>query len=292
MFGTYCASCHGPEGGGTPKGSAITNDSFLALVSDQGLRTIVITGRPELGAPDWRGNVPGQSNDRSGNHRCSCLAGISACAESGAALFRYRTMRNISRNTRRNKMSTNTVTAPPADASLSRRGFFMKLGILFNGFAAIVLALPVARFLFSSITRGRGNGYLSWVRLGDVSNFPEGETRMATFRNPLVMPTDGKTVDTACWVRRIAGDQFQVFAINCAHLGCPVRWFPQSGLFMCPCHGGAYYRDGSRASGPPERGLFEYPYKVENGVLTIEAGQLPTPGDPVASLTSEKPPCA
>ena len=115
---------------------------------------------------------------------------------------------------------------------------------------------------------------------------------MATFRNPLVMPTDGKTVDTACWVRRIAGDQFQVFAINCAHLGCPVRWFQQSGLFMCPCHGGAYYRDGSRASGPPERGLFEYPYKVENGVLTIDAGQLPTPGDPVASLTSEKPPCA
>jgi cytochrome c oxidase cbb3-type subunit 3/ubiquinol-cytochrome c reductase cytochrome c subunit len=58
-FGTYCASCHGSEGGGTQKGSAITNDSFLALVSDQGLRTIVITGRPELGAPDWRANVPG-----------------------------------------------------------------------------------------------------------------------------------------------------------------------------------------------------------------------------------------
>jgi cytochrome c oxidase cbb3-type subunit 3 len=60
VFGTYCASCHGSEGGGTQKGSAITNDSFLALVSDQGLRTIVIAGRPELGAPDWRGNVPGR----------------------------------------------------------------------------------------------------------------------------------------------------------------------------------------------------------------------------------------
>ena len=60
VFGTYCASCHGSEGAGTPKGSAITNDSFLALVSNQGLRTIVITGRPELGAPDWRGNVPGR----------------------------------------------------------------------------------------------------------------------------------------------------------------------------------------------------------------------------------------
>ena len=61
VFGTYCASCHGSEGGGTQKGSAITNDSFLALISDQALRTIVITGRPELGAPDWRGNVPGRA---------------------------------------------------------------------------------------------------------------------------------------------------------------------------------------------------------------------------------------
>ena len=60
VFGTYCASCHGSDGGGTRKGSAITNDSFLALVSDQTLRTIVITGKPELGAPDWRGNVPGR----------------------------------------------------------------------------------------------------------------------------------------------------------------------------------------------------------------------------------------
>ena len=60
VYGTYCASCHGPGGQGTPKGSAVTNDSFLALVSDQELRTIVITGRPELGAPDWRGDVPGK----------------------------------------------------------------------------------------------------------------------------------------------------------------------------------------------------------------------------------------
>ena len=61
VYGTYCASCHGTQGQGGKKGSAITNDSFLALVSDQGLRTIVITGRPELGAPDWRGNVPGKA---------------------------------------------------------------------------------------------------------------------------------------------------------------------------------------------------------------------------------------
>jgi cytochrome c oxidase cbb3-type subunit III len=59
-FTTYCSSCHGAQGQGGPKGSSITNDSFLALVSDQYLRTIVIAGRPELGAPDWRGDVPGK----------------------------------------------------------------------------------------------------------------------------------------------------------------------------------------------------------------------------------------
>ena len=59
-YTTYCESCHGLDGRGGSKGSAITNDSFLALISDQGLRTIVIAGRPELGAPDWRGNIPGK----------------------------------------------------------------------------------------------------------------------------------------------------------------------------------------------------------------------------------------
>jgi Rieske Fe-S protein len=178
------------------------------------------------------------------------------------------------------------------DRSIPRRSFFTKLGILFNGLVAAAIAAPLVRFLLSSVTRGRADAYLSWVALGPVSQFPEGETRLATFRNPNVMPADGKTVDTACWVRRVGGDQFQVFAVNCAHLGCPVRWFPQSGLFMCPCHGGVYYSDGSRASGPPERGLFEYPYKVQNGLITIQAGELPTPGAPTAALSGEKPPCA
>ncbi|MGA1090126.1 MAG: ubiquinol-cytochrome c reductase iron-sulfur subunit, partial [Candidatus Nanopelagicales bacterium] len=59
------------------------------------------------------------------------------------------------------------------------------------------------------------------------------------------------------------------------HLGCPVRWFPQSRLFMCPCHGGVYYEDGSRASGPPPRSLFPYPAKIENDHLWIDAGRLP-----------------
>jgi len=59
VYQTFCQSCHGADGQSGPTGSAITNDSFLALASDQYLRTIVIAGRPELRAPDWRGYVAG-----------------------------------------------------------------------------------------------------------------------------------------------------------------------------------------------------------------------------------------
>ena len=61
VYGIFCGSCHGLDGKGTPKGSAIVDDSYLALVSDQGLRTIVIAGRPDLRHPDWRSYVPSRA---------------------------------------------------------------------------------------------------------------------------------------------------------------------------------------------------------------------------------------
>ena len=60
VYAVYCASCHGPDGRGGKRGSSIVDASFLALVSDQSLRTTVIVGRPDLGAPDFRENVPGK----------------------------------------------------------------------------------------------------------------------------------------------------------------------------------------------------------------------------------------
>ncbi len=60
VYQTFCSSCHGPDGTGGKKASSIADGSYLALVSDQHLRTTVIAGRPELGAPDWREDVPGR----------------------------------------------------------------------------------------------------------------------------------------------------------------------------------------------------------------------------------------
>jgi menaquinol-cytochrome c reductase iron-sulfur subunit len=176
--------------------------------------------------------------------------------------------------------------------STSRRALLMKVALLFNGVVGVALAIPIVRYLFSPLARERKPGYQSWISLGELTKFPSGQTRLAVYRNPIANPGDGQTANLPCWVRNVDDQKFQVFAINCAHLGCPVRWFPQSNLFLCPCHGGAYYQDGSRASGPPERGLFEYEYKIESGSLLIQAGELPTPGQPVASQLGGKTPCA
>jgi Rieske Fe-S protein len=170
-------------------------------------------------------------------------------------------------------------TAPEIAAAhataTSRRGFLFKLAVGLNGIVGAVLAVPIVGYLLGPAMK-KDEEVNSWVKLGAVNTFPTGQTRLAEYINPVVGPTDGDTAKTACWVRHAEDGNFQVFAINCAHLGCPVRWFEQSKLFLCPCHGGAYYEDGSRASGPPLRGLFEYKHRVESGSLMILAGQLPT----------------
>ena len=167
--------------------------------------------------------------------------------------------------------------APPEAkaAAHSRRAFLFKLSILLNGAVGAVLAVPILDYILGPAFK-KSSSYDSWISLGAINQFPEGETHLVDYRNPVLAPSDGATGNIPCWVRHISGSKFQVFAINCAHLGCPVRWFAQSKLFLCPCHGGAYYADGARASGPPERGLFEYPYKISDGMLMIHAGEMPT----------------
>ena len=163
-------------------------------------------------------------------------------------------------------------------SATSRRAFLFKLAVGMNGLVGAALAVPIVGYLLGPIFK-RSAGFDSWIKLGAVDAFPRGETRLAEYINPITGPSDGATAKVACWVRHSEDDKFQVFAINCAHLGCPVRWFAQSQLFLCPCHGGAYYADGRRASGPPPRDLFQYKHRIESGTLMIHAGQMPTLAD-------------
>jgi menaquinol-cytochrome c reductase iron-sulfur subunit len=155
----------------------------------------------------------------------------------------------------------------------NRRDFLLKLGLGLNVVAGAMISVPILGYALSSFFKKMP---LKEISLGPIDKFPEGTTRLASFSNPYQVPWDGETAEIPCWVRRIQGEEFQIFAINCTHLGCPVRWFEESKLFMCPCHGGAFYEDGSHASGPPPRGLYTYEYKVVNNELILQGGILPT----------------
>ena len=181
-----------------------------------------------------------------------------------------------------NTQEAERVPEPQATAKkVSRRQMLITFGVALNAVAGVLFAIPVVGYIFGPSRRKEMKKELAWVTLGSLTQFPEGETRLATYRNPFVRPWDGDTGNIPCWVRRISADKFQVFAINCTHLGCPVRWFQESRLFMCPCHGGAFYEDGSHASGPPPRGLFEYQHKIDSGELKVLGGHLPTLAEPL-----------
>src|SRR5262249_13490011 len=156
-------------------------------------------------------------------------------------------------------MTETCTCARTDDAGVSRRNALLRLGAGMTGVGAALMGVPILGFVLSAFSRPAPAQW--WVSLGPLEQFPAAETRLVVYQNPSTRPWDGDTAHVPCWVRRIDEQRFQVFAINCTHLGCPVRWFPESKLFMCPCHGGAFYADGSHASGPPPRGLFEYQHK-------------------------------
>jgi hypothetical protein len=93
------------------------------------------------------------------------------------------------------------------------------------------------------------------------------ETRLAVYENPTGR-WDGHR-EHPCWVRHQR--ERSRFAVN-ARICCPA-WFAQSRLFMCPCHGGAYYEDGARVG--RHRGPFEYEYQVKDGQLCARAAADP-----------------
>lgn len=157
----------------------------------------------------------------------------------------------------------------------SRRTFLFQLAIGMNAMVGAVLAVPLLGYVLSPMFRKNGS-YNAWVPIGKLDAMPVGATRLLQFLNPERTPTDGETANIPVWARRITPTGYEVFAINCAHLGCPVRWFEQSQLFLCPCHGGAYYSTGEVAAGPPPRGLYKYNVRVEGDTVLIHAGELPT----------------
>jgi menaquinol-cytochrome c reductase iron-sulfur subunit len=156
--------------------------------------------------------------------------------------------------------------------AISRRRFFEKLSIGLASFCAAVVGIPLVGFIIAPLFRKPPE---DWVTVGKVNDFQIGKTVSVTVIDSSPLPWAGVTAKNAVWLRRENENNFIAFSANCTHLGCPVRWMEGADLFMCPCHGGVYYRDGQVAAGPPPHPLFRYDVRVENGEVKMKSVVVP-----------------
>jgi menaquinol-cytochrome c reductase iron-sulfur subunit len=157
----------------------------------------------------------------------------------------------------------------PPDAS--RRRLLIVVGAC-GGAIAAAIGVPAAGMFIGPMLKAVPE---SWRAVGRVDQFKVGETVQVNFQSVSPVPWSGVTAETAAWLRRVSESEFIAFAVNCTHLGCPVRWEAQADLFLCPCHGGTFYQDGTVAAGPPPRALDQYRGRVRDGQVEVEAGALP-----------------
>jgi menaquinol-cytochrome c reductase iron-sulfur subunit len=165
------------------------------------------------------------------------------------------------------------VEAPPASPEvIERRRFLARVTVGLGACMGVGVAAPMAGFVVAPLFRKVPH---EWRKVGKASDFVVGHTVGVTFADASPLPWAGVTAKTAAWLRRVSEEAFVAFSVNCAHLGCPVRWLPDAHLFMCPCHGGVYYADGTVAAGPPPHPLPQYPVRVPGGEVEIHTEPIP-----------------
>lgn len=158
------------------------------------------------------------------------------------------------------------------DDNVNRRNFIIKILAGFGALLGAVVSIPIVGAMVAPIYRRKSQ---DWRSVGKVDDFKIGNTVLVKFKNTSPLPWSGVTSQTASWLRRESDDKFIAFSVNCAHLGCPVRWIADAQLFLCPCHGGVYNKDGSYASGPPPKGLSRYPVRIKNNEVEILSSPIP-----------------
>ncbi len=159
-----------------------------------------------------------------------------------------------------------------SEKEIGRRKFLMRLSLGFAGLSAAVAAIPVISALLAPLLERAPQ---KWRKVGMMNDFPLGTTNLVTFENADPKEYAGVTAKSAAWLRRDEKNNFVAFAANCTHLGCPVRWEAQAQLFMCPCHGGVYYKDGTVAAGPPPKSLTNYKVRIYNNEIQLQTKPLP-----------------
>ena len=155
---------------------------------------------------------------------------------------------------------------PPGPAG--RRKFLAGVVWAAGGAIAATLAGLLARF-FAAPIFARSRGPSVEIALGPVARFRDAKDPVPAFYERRLSDGYLESVEKGRVYVVAEGGRFLCLSTACTHLGCSVSWDAERRRFLCPCHGGAYARDGTVISGPPPRGLVKIPVRVENGQLKI-----------------------
>lgn len=160
----------------------------------------------------------------------------------------------------------------PSLMEQTRRDFLILISLGAGAIASAAVGIPLLGFLFAPLFEHSPS---VWRPVGYLDEFKIGDTVEVTLLDPSPKPWGGAAAKTAAWLRRDNETSFTCFSVDCTHLGCPVRWEAQAELFMCPCHGGVYYKDGDVAAGPPPAPLQQYAVRVRGNAVEVQWQVLP-----------------
>ncbi len=161
---------------------------------------------------------------------------------------------------------------PESPAVLTRRRFLSRVSLAMSALIGLVLSVPILAYLLSPLINRAPS---AWITIGRVDQFELGRTVQVAYDDPSPFAWAGQTARTSLWLRRTGQESFTAFAVNCTHLACPVNWLQDAGLFLCPCHGGVFYGDGSVAAGPPPRPLPRYDVRVQGDEVQLLSRPVP-----------------
>jgi len=155
---------------------------------------------------------------------------------------------------------------------IDRRKFLVRISLLAGAIPATIVSVPIFGALLGPLLRRQRQ---VWRKVANVSEINIGETKLISYVNADPLPWAGVTAKSAAWLRRESEEKFIAFSANCSHLGCPVRWEDKAQLFMCPCHGGVYYKDGTVAAGPPPKPLTQIEVRINKSDIEIKTAPVP-----------------
>ncbi len=136
----------------------------------------------------------------------------------------------------------------------TRRSLLTWVILFFTSLSALIIGVPLLRFLFPPERVIEKRGRKTFVaRIKDIQ---KGRAKTVLYENSPVLLIN-------------YGGSIRAVSAICTHMGCFLRWDDRAGQIKCPCHYAAFDIDGEVLSGPPPRPLKTFKVEVTHGKIFI-----------------------